>query len=499
MEDPSTKIKVVKEKKRIVDAIHSTEKKIDFLEKEIINAIGLSNGGVANFQHVGTIASLIHELQAQNSNKNNKPSIELSFNLPVERDDNFELFDRVACNKKIANEKKNLFKKQQQIKNSVSNFIEVVKRKENSLNYLENLKSLMEAIESNIVLFKESQKNTYEELLITEKRLTQELSIFQEHLNDWEEKKSNKDWLVGRNSYTHGMLLRKKSVNSQSSAYSVASSSGASNSNSVSKPEFIPPEVSLEAKSIMKYGYTEGKKKFISMLSNNESFSDMEDENITSLDLEEEDIDNLDHEENINSLTGGNSINFKKYMKHDSNKFSELLMKNSNSVKNSNNDGNSDNNIKNNINNKNSIKSSLLSDIERFRNFYIRNHGRNGGWDELSHSMFEKIWKKIGPNNSRFKQTCLDSIPGLDYIALEKHIEWYETYQELLKKKKSAIENWKSENMRKRIEIQKNLNINPSHIELEIKNKMAKEKKRKEKEQRQKIKQKLKVWKEKKS
>jgi len=71
-------------------------------------------------------------------------------------------------------------------------------------------------------------------------------------------------------------------------------------------------------------------------------------------------------------------------------------MKNSNSVKNSNNDGNSDNNIKNNINNKNSIKSSLLSDIERFRNFYIRNHGRNGGWDELSHSMFEKIWKKIG-------------------------------------------------------------------------------------------------------
>jgi len=28
MEDPSTKIKAVKEKKRIVDAIHSTEKKL---------------------------------------------------------------------------------------------------------------------------------------------------------------------------------------------------------------------------------------------------------------------------------------------------------------------------------------------------------------------------------------------------------------------------------------------------------------------------------------
>ncbi|ORX85117.1 hypothetical protein BCR32DRAFT_290889 [Anaeromyces robustus] len=511
------KFKANKEKRRIIEAIHSTDKKIDFLEKDIINVIGLNPKSTSttspSSDHLTAIASFIlqqqqqqQQLQLQQSNKknnrgnhinnfnNNNNGIDLLFNLSVETENNFELFDRVKCNKKIAAESKNLFNKQNQIKQTVIKFKKEVEKKENNLKYLDNLKSLMENIESNIVLFKENQKNIYEELLITEKRLNQELSIFQEHLNDWEEKKSNKDWLVGRNSYTHGLLLKRKNSYSSKTipTTSIPTTTTTSTSSSSSTPlnsKFsisIPSSITLEAKAILKYGYLEGKKKFesIQALNNNKSSFDLDLEDISQLDMDLEDYDKNENEnenENKNKLSSDDIEN----QIYDDN--------------NDDDDENNTNTNKNKNKNKNtSIKSTYLADVERFRNFYVRNHGRTGGWDELSHSMFEKIWKKIGSNNPRFEQICLDSIPGIDLIYLEKHIQWYKMYQELLQKKKNAIENWRSENKKKRIENQKALNINPNHIELEIKNKLAKEKKRKENEQRQKIKQKLKLWKEKK-
>jgi len=178
---------------------------------------------------------------------------------------------------------------------------------------------------------------------------------------------------------------------------------------------------------------------------------------------EEDEVNEINSDENV--------FSYKKYNKRRKNKKSHLIS---------------------------SLKSSFLYDVERFRDFYIKNHGRNGGWDELSHSMFEKIWKRIGPDNARFEQTCLESIPGLDFSSLQKHIKWYNNYLELLEKKKNAIEKWKLENKKRRIENQKNLNIYQNQIELDAKSKVDTEKKRKEDEERQKIKQKLKLWKEKK-
>ncbi|ORX51157.1 hypothetical protein BCR36DRAFT_412114 [Piromyces finnis] len=454
------KSNTIREKIRIVGAIHSLDKKIEFLEKDIINTIGLNHPHQhlsSSKQPSNTIASLIHQYQKQKLNKNQ--SIEFLFNLPIETEDNFELFDRVECNKKLDHEKKNLSMKLSKIKQNVNTFKDQVNKKENSIKYLDNLKSLMEEIESNIVLFKENQKNIYEELLITEKRLHQELSIFQEHLNDWNEKKA-----LTKEGFTRKNLFKQK--NHQNSSTFTFSSTPLPNTNLT----LVPSEVTMEAKLIIQYGYKEGKKKFISSTSSTSFHPD--------LDKEEDEEGGVDQENEA-----------KKYLKSEQLSL-EMDDQQNHTMKNP---EDSENHQKN-----SSLKSTYLYDVERFRSFYVRNHGRNGGWDELSHSMFEKIWKKIGPSNSRFEQMCLDSIPGLDKNRLEKHIQWYKTYHELEQKKKEALENWRLENKKKRIENQQALNINPSHIELELKNKMNNEKKKKEEEQRQKIKQKLKLWKEKK-
>jgi len=474
MEDNNAheKLKSTREKKRIISAIHSTEKKIEFLEKDIINTIGLNLKTSSN-QHLSTIAYLIQQQQKQNQKQNKSQNIEILFNIPIETDDNFKLFDREECNKEILNERKNLFNKQNQIKQSVIKFKEQVHNNENSIRYLDDLKSSMETIESNIVLFKENQKNMYEDLLITEKRLLQELSIFQEHLNEWEEKKPNKEWLVGRNSYNYGLLLKRKNGSRSSSTFSF-SSTPTSNINLTP----VPSEVTLEAKSIIKYGYTEGKKKFESTSSLSSLQEELEEGEEVMVNEEE---DSSLHENN--DITRKNSN--KKYMK--SNDFIIDTEESENNITNNDFDSNTENSssVRSSFMSP-SLKSSFLSDVESFRNFYIRNHGRNGGWDELSHSMFERIWKKIGQSNPRFEQTCLDSIPGIDIASLNKHIQWYKTYLELLQKKKEAIENWRTENKRKRIENQKSINVNPSALELEMKNKMNMEKKKKEDEQRQK-------------
>lgn len=58
------------------------KKRIDFLEKEIINAIGLDT---KNSQNLSTIASLIKQYQQQKQKSSNKSqSIELLFDLPIE-------------------------------------------------------------------------------------------------------------------------------------------------------------------------------------------------------------------------------------------------------------------------------------------------------------------------------------------------------------------------------------------------------------------------------
>lgn len=134
---------------------------------------------------------------------------------------------------------------------------------------------------------------SYEDLLITEKRLTQELSIFQEHLNEWDEKKTKKAWLVKRNSYTHGLSLkRKESQNSSSFSFS---STPTPNINLAP----VPPEVTMEAKAIIKYGYHEGKKKFSSSSLDHEFDIDV-------------DLAQLDEE-----LANAGNENNKKYLKSE--------------------------------------------------------------------------------------------------------------------------------------------------------------------------------------
>ena len=85
---------------------------------------------------------------------------------------------------------------------------------------------------------------------------------------------------MGRNSYTYGLILKRKNSHPSSSSFSYASTP-------TSNLTPIPSEVTLEAKSIIKYGYTEGKKRFESSTSLSSLQQELDEENEEDYSLRE--------------------------------------------------------------------------------------------------------------------------------------------------------------------------------------------------------------------
>ncbi|KAJ3045215.1 hypothetical protein HDV00_011086 [Rhizophlyctis rosea] len=77
------------------------------------------------------------------------------------------------------------------IRGGVDELMQHVQHPQAGQMYIETLKRLMESIESDLIVFKESQREQYDHLLHHEKRLTQEVATLEEHVAAWEHQSTN--------------------------------------------------------------------------------------------------------------------------------------------------------------------------------------------------------------------------------------------------------------------------------------------------------------------
>ncbi|KAI9207717.1 uncharacterized protein BJ171DRAFT_280401 [Polychytrium aggregatum] len=85
----------------------------------------------------------------------------------------------------------------------------------------------------------------------------------------------------------------------------------------------------------------------------------------------------------------------------------------------------------------------LPNQIAEFNDFLTKHGGHSGGWDDLSHSAFVKIWHKNKGEHDKVVGTCIVQIPGVSVQDIERHTRWFEKYLQLLEAKKHAISQWK--------------------------------------------------------
>ncbi|KAI9096891.1 hypothetical protein DFS34DRAFT_650261 [Phlyctochytrium arcticum] len=83
----------------------------------------------------------------------------------------------------------------------------------------------------------------------------------------------------------------------------------------------------------------------------------------------------------------------------------------------------------------------LLSEVVTYQNF-VAKHGMTGGWDEMLHARFVKLWSKYRKDKKMLIQHCL-SIPDTTHDTAVAHIKWYERFEALSQEKKDAIKSWR--------------------------------------------------------
>ncbi|TPX50618.1 hypothetical protein SeLEV6574_g00797 [Synchytrium endobioticum] len=97
------------------------------------------------------------------------------------------------------------------------------------------------------------------------------------------------------------------------------------------------------------------------------------------------------------------------------------------------------------------IKATLLDnhgslpEAQAFQDYVARYGGHYGGWDDLTHSAFVKLYKKYPNSNVRLVEAVMSNIPGINVESAMIHYQWYGKYLELLAARKEAIRKWKEQ------------------------------------------------------
>ncbi|KAJ3299254.1 hypothetical protein HK104_009557 [Borealophlyctis nickersoniae] len=78
----------------------------------------------------------------------------------------------------------------------------------------------------------------------------------------------------------------------------------------------------------------------------------------------------------------------------------------------------------------------LLPEVVAFQDYLAKHGGHCGGWDDLTHQAFIKLYHK-------HSGACVSNLPGITLEDAESHVHWYQGYSKLLEAKKTAIGKWK--------------------------------------------------------
>lgn len=87
------------------------------------------------------------------------------------------------------------------------------------------------------------------------------------------------------------------------------------------------------------------------------------------------------------------------------------------------------------------ILNHLPDEVLELERFLQQTGGRLGGWDELDHQEFLKLWRK-----HKGKPSCIDA--AMEYFAdrtredIQQHEKWYQEYLSLEEQKKEVREIW---------------------------------------------------------
>ncbi|TPX35232.1 hypothetical protein SmJEL517_g02304 [Synchytrium microbalum] len=97
------------------------------------------------------------------------------------------------------------------------------------------------------------------------------------------------------------------------------------------------------------------------------------------------------------------------------------------------------------------IKASLLDsqgslpEVAVFQEYVAKHGGHYGGWDDLTHSAFVKLYKKHQSSNLKMVEAVMSNIPGISVEVAMTHHRWYSKYIELLEARKMALQRWKEQ------------------------------------------------------
>ncbi|KAJ3081770.1 hypothetical protein HK102_002141 [Quaeritorhiza haematococci] len=134
----------------------------------------------------------------------------------------------------------------------------------------------------------------------------------------------------------------------------------------------------------------------------------------------------------------------------------------------------------------------VLPEVIAFHAFLAKNGGHYGGWEELNHRDFVKLWQKYKIHDEKFIERCVSQLLGsMTYAAVEAHERWYQEYTKLLDAKKLAIERWREQKAKRVAETTQLFDH-----ELSIQEKNIKENAEKDRERREQMKRDIEKWKE---
>lgn len=93
----------------------------------------------------------------------------------------------------------------------------------------------------------------------------------------------------------------------------------------------------------------------------------------------------------------------------------------------------------------------LPPEISEFNHFLNTNGGRYGGWDPEDHQIFLATKSKAGSNKQFLFSEVSKRVPGQTPFTVQQHLNWYEQFLELKRRKQEAIAVWRTDRDQKRI------------------------------------------------